>query len=140
MDKTKELNEMLTSLAADVSMSAAKLSSIRDELVPPLEKELNDAKLRGGAQTTESDILREYIQVARKMQKLLFDNVYTHILTIERLSDHILCRRAVLERDKKPVKVVKEPPATNIFEKLQAATAGMSTEEIEAYLKKLRGE
>ena len=145
MDKTKEYDELLLSIAADVSESAANLATLRSEIVPELEKELNDAKLSGHAQTIQAEVLRKYIQLTRDMQKFLFDNIQTHILTIERLADHILCRRAVLERDKKPrilhpSSPVKSAPPTGIFEKLQEQMKGMTVEQQEEFLKKLRGE
>ena len=137
MDKITEYEQLYINLAADVSKSAAVFKSLRDELFIPLKRELDTPPHEG----TDAEVLRKYIKVSRDIQKLLFDEISTHVLTIERLADHILCKRQALARNtpKPKAEPVLAPP-TSIFEKLQQATKGMSIEEIEAYMKKLKGE
>jgi hypothetical protein len=114
---------------------------LRDELIPLLQEELNDAKLSGLHQTTDTEILRKYIKISRDIRDFIFKNIDTHVLTIERLADHILCRRQYLAQNKpKPKPSPVLAPPTGIFEQLQQATKGMSIGEIEAYLKKIKGE
>lgn len=141
MDKTTEYEQLGLQLSADVRQSADNLAMLRDELIPLLQEELNDAKLSGLHQTTDTEILRKYIKISRDIRDFIFKNIDTHVLTIERLADHILCRRQYLAQNKAKPKAepVLAPPAS-IFEKLQQATKGMSLEEIEVYMKKLKGE
>ena len=141
MDMTPEYAAILSQLSTDLSSSVESLLKLRMTLIPMLESELNDAKLNAHYQTISADVLRQYIQTSRDIQKLLFDTVSTHVLTIERLSDHILCRRKFLENNKPKPKVVETTttvPATDIVSKIASMTAGMTPEQIEQFMSRIK--
>jgi len=72
------------------------LKTLRAELVAELEPE-NDNAI-SGINTIPDETLRKYLDISKEIRAFWFDNVDTHILTIERLADQILCRRRAYER------------------------------------------
>lgn len=73
------------------------LETFRKSLVPILETE-NDSALSSATGTISDETLRNYIKISRDIRDFLFRNIDTHVLTIEKLADQILCRRRAYER------------------------------------------
>ena len=141
MDKTGEylnISRWIEDTLQDVS---SQLLTIRDELCPVLEKELQNAvsTTTSVPNGTTSEVLREYIKTSREIQKVLFDKISTHVLTIERLADHILCRRAAKIRSGKTaaaVTQIKQQSSPDIAIRLAEMMKGMSLQQQEEFLKK----
>jgi hypothetical protein len=132
MDKLGDYLNIAIWLEADLERSASALKALSEELFAPLSAE----KAGTVPQTTDSKVLREYIEISRRISKHLFDAAQKHVLTIEHLADHILCRRAYAERQGgRNTKITPATPQISIMEKLEMLTKGMSVEEIENYLK-----
>ena len=77
----------------------ADVKILRNELV--VELETNNSNAIDGINGIPDETLRKYIEITRSIRAFWFDNVDTHLLTIERLSDQILCRRRAYERSRK---------------------------------------
>ena len=123
----------------DVLTDALKinLELLRNEVVPVLEQEWNTENFE-----TPAELLREYIQITRRIRDLMFKRLDTHILTIEHLADKILCRRAAIERSKKTAvkkAIANSHEDTKVASNIVDSVKNMSPEERAKILAVLQG-
>jgi hypothetical protein len=74
------------------------IETLKQRLVPELETENTEAL--SGRNTISDEILRKYIEITRSIRAFWFDNIDTHLLTIEKLSDQALAKRRAYERSR----------------------------------------
>ena len=121
MDKTGEYEVIKDSIASNNNFNSATIKQLRTELVSELEPE-NNAALHGN-ETIPSDTLRKYISITRDIRAFWFDNVDTHLLTIEHLSDQILARRKAYANAR------KDTTKTGISNVVSTAASGKAVQD-----------
>jgi hypothetical protein len=131
--KYKKMKDDLLQLIND-TCPTLDFKILRDDLQPILE---------AGAGEYSVEQLREFISITRELRSYIFDNIDTHILTIEHLADKELCQRAFKERSKKDT--TKKPMATSTLKTPKSKVeesidfTKMSTEQLLALLQKSQG-
>ena len=104
MDKTAEYTELELSIKYVIEQHLITINTtckstiekLRNELVPILESE-NDGAIHG-RNNIPDEVLRKYVSITKEIRAFWFDNIDTHLLTIERLADQTVCRRRAYER------------------------------------------
>jgi len=85
------------------SSFGVEFQGLKEKLLPQLQL---------GKCILASEELREFISVTRELREYIFNTIDTHILTIERESDRVLCNRSYNERNKKATTVSTIPGTT----------------------------
>ena len=107
MDKTYEYENLHNQIKDSLQDEIVKLNNIslieeckllRTELQTELTPEENNALYGKNNPEISDETLRGYIRITRSIRAFIFDNLDTHLLTIEKLADMILCRRRAYER------------------------------------------
>ena len=119
MDKTAEYEAIKDSITQELSYGVEHapnikewVLSLREQLISELETE-NDGAIHG-RNNIPDEVLRKYVSITKEIRAFWFDNIDTHLLTIERLADQTCARRRAYERARGKVNTQSITPANII--------------------------